>query len=41
MRQLIAIALLITLAACAGPSCHNGQDGGIGGTGGCVQRPLE
>jgi hypothetical protein len=41
MRQVLALLLLTWLAACANPSCRNNQDGGIGGTGGCVQAPAE
>jgi hypothetical protein len=41
MKNALALALMILLAACSNPSCPNGQDGGIGGTGACIETPVE
>ncbi len=42
MRKFLILAALLGLAACAAPhqACDGTRDGGIGGTGGCVQVPI-
>ncbi len=41
MTPKIALFLVLLLAACAQPSCQTtARDGGIGGTGGCAQDPI-
>lgn len=42
MRKIIRLAAFLALTACAAPHqvCDGPRDGGIGGTGTCVQAPA-